>query len=67
MSQTYGELMKEIISMPYSKDMFNLQKECAELSILETYIENQQYLQENFDNNVNVDYMMEKADEYFAI
>ena len=32
MSQTYGELMKEIVSMPYSKDMFNLEKECAELS-----------------------------------
>jgi len=63
MSQTYGELMKEIVSMPYSKDMFNLEKECAELSVLESYIENQQYLSENFDDNVNVDYMLEAANE----
>ena len=61
MSQTYGELMKEIVSMPYSKDMFNLEKECAELSIMESYIENQLYLQENFNENTNVDYMLEAA------
>jgi len=63
MAQTYGELMTEIVSFPYSKDMFELEKECAELDLMNSYIENQLYLRETFGENVNIDYMLEAADQ----
>jgi len=63
MAQTYGELITELIALPHSKDMFELEKECTELSIMEKYIDNQMYLRENFADFINADYMMEATDE----
>lgn len=63
MTKTYGELMTEIVASPYSKDMFNLHKECAELSVMEEYLESQMYIRENFNESVNIDSLMEAADD----
>ena len=57
--KTYGELMTELSISPYSKDMFDLHKESAELEILEAYIENQNYILENFEININNEYIIE--------
>jgi len=63
MAQTYGELMKEFNAISYSKDVFEIEKDSAELMIMEKYIENQLYIRENFNENVYVDYMLEKVDD----
>ena len=46
--KTYNDLRLEILSIPYSNDMFQIEKESAELQIMEKYLNNQIYLQENF-------------------
>jgi len=46
--KTYAELFNEIQISPYGDEMFQLQKECAELNYMEAYIENQLYIRENF-------------------
>ena len=63
MAQTYHDLRLEFDAMPYSKDMFEIQKESAEIAVLEKYVENQIYLQEHFEKDSNIDYMLEAANE----
>jgi len=59
--KTYAELFNEIQISPYGDEMFQLQKECAELNYMEAYIENQLYIRENFKEPN--DLLVESLDE----
>jgi len=47
---TYNELVLELQTLPYSKEFMEIKKESYELELMESYIENQLYLRENFNN-----------------
>lgn len=44
---TFGELVKEQDYYKYSQEYYNLVKECAELTVIGTYLDNQAYMAEN--------------------
>lgn len=47
MAQTFNDFVAECASYPYSKENYELMKECSELVLIEQYVENQAYYAEN--------------------
>ena len=46
MAQTYKDLVVECSMYPHSNEAYDLFKECSELSVMERFLENQEFMQE---------------------
>lgn len=61
MAQTFNDFIKECELFEHSKEHYELMKECAELTLMEKYIEDQTFMKENAvvigDMNLNESYM----------
>ena len=57
---TVGQFLKECSNYEYSKERYDLMKECAELELMEQFISDQKYMKENVMND---DYYSESVDD----
>ena len=64
MAQTLGQFIEECELFEYSKEYYELVKECSELALMERYIENQEFITECVDASVYTEgYFMEADSE----
>ena len=64
MAQTLGQFIEECELFEYSKEYYELVKECSELALMERYIENQEFITECVDTSVYTEgYFMEADSE----
>ena len=57
---TVGQFLKECSNYEYSKERYDLMKECSELQLMEEFILDQKYMKENVMND---DYYSESVDD----
>ena len=57
---TVGQFLKECSNYEYSKERYDLMKECSELELMEQFISDQKYMKENAMND---DYYSESVDD----
>lgn len=69
MAKTYGDLITECITFPYSSEYYAMQKECAQISLMADYLECQMFANIHANSimesrNIEPSYYVESYDDY---